>query len=127
MKYAVIKTGGKQYKVSEGDIVDVERLKAEKDDKIIFDSVLLLVSDDSVKIGKPFILSEKVEGKLLDNLKGDKIRVSKFKAKVRYRKSVGFRSSISRVKIEKISGTSEKKVVASKEKDTAKKTAKKKS
>lgn len=115
MKYAVIKTGGKQYKISEEDVVDVERLKAQKDDKVIFDKVLLLVSDDSIKIGKPFIEGEKVEGKLLDNLKGDKIRVSKFKAKVRYRKTIGFRSSISRVKIEKISGSKSKEAEKSKE------------
>ncbi len=114
MKYAVIKTGGKQYKISEEDVVDVERLKAQKDDKVIFDKVLLLVSDDSIKIGKPFIEGEKVEGKLLDNLKGDKIRVSKFKAKVRYRKTIGFRASISKVRIEKISDGKVKEAAKSK-------------
>lgn len=105
MKYAVIKTGGKQYKVSEEDIIDVERLNAEKDGKVVFDNVLLLVSETGVKVGRPFVTGEKVEGKLLDNLKGDKIRVSKFKAKVRYRRTTGFRASISRVKIEKIGGS----------------------
>lgn len=127
MNYAVIKTGGKQYKVSEGDIIDVDRLKAEKDTKVIFDQVLLLTLDDKVKIGKPFIEGVKVEGKLLDNLKGDKIRVSKFKAKVRYRKSVGFRASISRVLIEKIVLGKTSEAAKPKEKVVVKKTVKKKS
>nr|MBI5456046.1 50S ribosomal protein L21 [Candidatus Levybacteria bacterium] len=127
MKYAVIKTGGKQYKVSESDVIDVERLKSEKDEKVVFNEVLLLVSDDNIKIGKPFITGEKVEGKLLENVKGDKLRVSKFKAKVRYRKTIGFRASISRVQIDKISGTKEKEAILAKEKTTVKKTAKKKS
>lgn len=104
MKYAVIKTGGKQYKVSEGDILEVERLKAEKDQKVSFDNVLLLVSDSSVKIGKPFIAGEKVEGKLIDNIKGEKVRVAKFKSKVRFRRVTGFRASISKVLIEKVGG-----------------------
>ena len=102
MKYAVIKTGGKQYKVSEGDIIDIDRLKSEKDEKIIFDNVLLLVAEDDVKIGKPYLEGEKVEGKLLENLKGDKIRVSKFKAKVRYRRKQGHRQNKTLVKIESI-------------------------
>lgn len=127
MKYAVIKTGGKQYKVAEGDIIDIERLKAEKDEKVVFDQVLLLVSDDKIKIGKPFIEGEKVTGKLLENVKGDKIRVSKFKAKVRYRKTIGFRASISRVEIEKLPGSKEKEVIDVKEKVIVKKTPKKKS
>lgn len=127
MKYAVIKTGGKQYKVSEGDVIDVERLKAQVNEKVVFNEVLLLVSDDKIKIGKPFIVGEKVEGKLLENVKGVKIRVSKFKAKVRYRKTIGFRASISRVQIDKISGNKENKVILSKEKATVKTATKKKS
>ena len=108
MKYAVIKSGGKQYKVSEGDIIEVDRLPFEKDGKVLFDEVLLLVSDSGLKIGKPTLSNEKVEGKILDNIKGDKIRVSKFKSKVRYRRVTGFRASLSRVKIEKIGGSLEK-------------------
>ncbi len=127
MNYAVIKTGGKQYKVSEGDVIEIERLNSEKDDKVIFDKVLLLVSDDKIKIGKPFIEGEKVEGKLLENLKGDKIRVSKFKAKVRYRKTIGFRASVSKVRIEKLPYEKVKIAVKSKEKPVNKKSAGKKS
>ncbi len=121
MKYAIIQSGGKQYKVSEGDVIEVERLKQEKNEKVIFDNVLLLVSDSSVKIGKPFIVGEKVEGKLLDNIRGEKVRVSKYKSKVRYRRTTGFRASISKVQIEKVGGKEAK----SSEKPAAKKTLKK--
>lgn len=121
MNYAVIKTGGKQYKVSEGDVIEIERLNSEKDDKVIFDKVLLLVSDDKIKIGKPFIEGEKIEGRLLENLRADKIRVSKFKAKVRYRKTIGFRASVSKVRIEKIGGSKVEKPKAAKAKKVSKK------
>lgn len=100
MKYAVIKTGGKQYKVSQGDTIEVDKLALEKDGKVIFDEVLLMVDDEKVKIGKPF-LTDKVEGKILEHFKGDKVRVAKFKAKARYRKVNGFRASLTKVKIEK--------------------------
>jgi len=102
MNYAVIKTGGKQYRVSEGDILEVDRLKEEKNGKVVFDDVLLLVRDEVVAIGKPTISGEKVEAKVLDNIRGEKIRVSKFKSKVRYRKVTGFRASLSRIQIDKI-------------------------
>jgi len=123
MKYAVIKTGGKQYKVSEGDVIDIDRLNIEKDGKVLFDEVLLIVSDSGIKIGKPTIAGEKVEAKVVDNIKGDKIKVSKFKSKVRYRRVTGFRASLSRVQIDKIGFVKEKK--EPEEKVAVKKTAKK--
>lgn len=122
MKYAIIKTGGKQYKVAEGDIVEIDKLP-EKDGKVVFDEVLLLVTDSGVKIGKPTVLGEKVEGKVLGSFKGTKIRVSKFKSKVRYRRVMGFRASLTKVQIEKIGGTHEK----VEKKATVRKTAQKKS
>jgi large subunit ribosomal protein L21 len=102
MKYSVIKTGGKQYKVSEGDVIEVDRLLGEKDDKITFDEVLLTVSDAGTKIGDPFVKGAKAEGKLIEQLKGDKVRIAKFKSKVRFRRVTGFRASLSKVLIEKI-------------------------
>ena len=108
MKYAVIKTGGKQYKVSEGDTIEIDKLALEKDGKVVFDEVLLISEDEKVKIGKPF-LSDKVEGKILEHFKGDKLRVAKYKAKVRYRKVTGFRASLTKVKIEKIGTSKEEK------------------
>ena len=101
MKYAVIQSGGKQYRVSEGDVIEIDRLSLEKE-KVSFDNVLLLVSEGVIKIGKPFITGEKVQASLVENLKGDKIRVSKYKAKVRYRKTTGFRANLTKVKITKI-------------------------
>jgi large subunit ribosomal protein L21 len=102
MKYAVIATGGKQYKVSEGDVIEIDRLPQEKDNKITFEEVLLLVEDGTVKIGKPLVSGVKVIAKLITQMKGDKIRVSKYKSKVRYRRVTGFRASLSQVLIEKI-------------------------
>lgn len=103
MKYAVIKTGGKQYKVKEGDVVEVERLQILPNKDYSFKEVLLYVSDDSFKVGKPKLEGVKVTGKLLEHTKGEKIRVSKFKSKVRYRRTTGHRQSLSKVKIESIS------------------------
>ena len=106
MKYAIIQTGGKQYRVSEGDVLEVDRLKAEKNGKVVFNEVLLLVSEDNkAKFGKPFVSGESVEATLVENTRGEKIRVSKFKSKVRYRKVTGFRADLSKIKIEKIGGS----------------------
>jgi large subunit ribosomal protein L21 len=102
MKYAVIKSGGKQYKVSEGDIIEVDRLALKSEDKLVFDEVLLKVSDSGVKIGTPFLKGEKVEGKLIAEVLGEKIKVSKYKAKVRFRRTTGFRAKLTKVQIEKI-------------------------
>jgi large subunit ribosomal protein L21 len=109
MKYAVIKTGGKQYKVSEGDVIDVDRLVS-KDGKFDFTQVLLIVEDGKVKVGKPVVNGAKVETKVLGDFKGEKIRVSKFKSKVRYRRVSGFRAALTKVQIEKITEGSVKKV-----------------
>jgi large subunit ribosomal protein L21 len=109
MKYAVIKTGGKQYKVSEGDIIEIDRILGENG-KISFEEVLLLVNDGNVKVGKPFLTGEKVEGKILEDLRGKKVKVSRFKSKVRYRRTTGFRAALTKVQIEKIGGAKEKAV-----------------
>jgi len=102
MKYAVIQTGGKQYKVAEGDIITVERLPlAEKDDFVCTD-VLLYTSDDDVRIGMPLVEKVTVRGTVLAHLKGEKIRVGKYKAKARYRKVTGHRQSLSQVQINAI-------------------------
>lgn len=102
MKYAVIKTGGKQYRVSEGDIIEIDRLAAELDHQVEFDKILLFVADDTVKIGKPNLTDVSVKGKVLEQIKGKKIRVAKFKAKARYRRVTGFRSQLTSVKIDKV-------------------------
>ncbi len=107
MEYAVIKTGGKQYRVSKGAILEVDRLESEGKD-IVLSEVLLLSSEGKIRIGKPVLADVKVKATLLENLKGEKIRVAKFKAKAKYRRVMGFRPHISRLEIKDI--VSDKKV-----------------
>ena len=96
---AVIKTGGKQYLVKANDEIIIDKVNGDK--KKIFFEVLATLSEDSILIGNP-ILKEKAEGEITEELKGDKIRVAKFKSKVRYRKVKGFRPQLAKVKITKI-------------------------
>jgi large subunit ribosomal protein L21 len=96
--------------VSEGDIIEIDRISG-KNGKISFEEVLLLVSDGEVKVGKPVIKGEKVEGKILENIRGEKVRVSKFKSKVRYRRTTGFRAALTKVQIGKIGGVKTEKPV----------------
>lgn len=102
MQYVIIKTGGKQYRLSEGDVLELEKLPYEKDQEVIFGEVLLFVQDNDVKIGKPYLSGVSVKAKVLEQKKGEKIRVSKFRAKSRYRRVMGHRQLITKVKIEKI-------------------------
>ena len=108
MEYVVLETGGKQYRVEKGQILEVENLPEVKNGFISFDKVLLLVSNSDVKIGKPYLVSFAVRAKILESLKGKKIRVARFKAKSRYRRVRGHRQSLSRIQIEKIVESSKK-------------------
>lgn len=99
MNYAIIETGGKQYKTSVGDILEIDKLGINPGDSYEFEKVLLLCTDGSSDIGRPFVENVTVVGKILDNIKGPKIRVAKFKAKARYRKVRGFRQHLTRVQI----------------------------
>lgn len=110
MKYAVIKTGGKQYKVMEGQVIEVELLES-ADSTFVFEEVLLVVDGDDVKIGTPFVDSMKVYADVIADVKGDKIEVFKYKSKSRYRKHTGHRQKYTQVKI---NGIGAKKVTASK-------------
>ncbi|MFC1627409.1 50S ribosomal protein L21 [Patescibacteria group bacterium] len=102
MKFAIIKTGGKQYKVSEGDTLDIEKLEGKAKGKVSFDQVLLVADDKTTKIGKPLVKGAKVTGTIVDQFKGEKVRIAKFKAKSRYRKTMGHRQQLTKVKINKI-------------------------
>ncbi len=102
MQYAVIKSGGKQYKVSAGDTLTVDKIDLAGKRNFTFEDVLLFVNDGKVTIGKPSIKGAVVTAALVDQVKGDKIRVAKFKAKSRYRKVMGFRPQHTILKIEKI-------------------------
>lgn len=101
--YAIIKTGGKQYKVEEGKTISIEKLDAEVGAAVEFGDVLLL-SDADVKIGQPFVAGAKVTGTVLEQGKGTKIRIFKYKAKSNYRRRQGHRQPFTKVKIEKIEG-----------------------
>lgn len=101
--YAIIKTGGKQYCVEEGKVIAIEKLDVEAGAEVAFDEVLL-VSGDSVKIGQPTVAGAKVTGKVLEQGKGAKIRIFKYKAKSNYRRRQGHRQPFTKVQIEKIEG-----------------------
>jgi large subunit ribosomal protein L21 len=102
MKYSIIKTGGKQYKVSEKDTIFVDRLDLKENSQFTFPEVLLVRIDDKLYIGSPFVKEAKVIGKVQGETKGEKIRVSKFKAKVRYRRTTGFRPIYTKIIIDSI-------------------------
>ncbi len=101
--FAVIKTGGKQYKVKEGEKLDVEKLEIEDGKTVEFDA--MLVSDDKgkdVKVGTPTVSGAKVTAKVIETGKGKKVSVIKYKPKSRYRKNVGHRQPFTRIEIESI-------------------------
>ena len=100
--YAIIKTGGKQYKVAEGDVLLIEKLDAEVGAEVTFEEVLTVVDGDDVKVGKPFIEGAKVTGKVEAQGKGKKIRVFKYKAKSNYRRRQGHRQPFTKVTVTKI-------------------------
>lgn len=101
---AVIKTGGKQYKVSSGDIIKIEKIAAKEDDAVVFDQVLFISDTDgkNIEIGTPILANRSVEGKVLQQGRSRKVRVLKYKPKTRYRKVYGHRQHFSSVKITKI-------------------------
>jgi large subunit ribosomal protein L21 len=97
--YAIIKTGGKQYRVQEGDVLNVEKLDAEKDAEVVFDEVLAIVNDGEVTVGKPVVEGAKVTATVVEQGKADKILVFKYRAKSNYRKRAGHRQPFTTVKI----------------------------
>lgn len=101
-KFAVIKTGSKQYKVKQTDKLKVEKLKAEVGETVSFEEVLLVVDDGQVKVGQPLVPDAKVEAKVLEQGRGKKITVIKYKPKTRYRRKRGHRQPFTKVEILKI-------------------------
>jgi len=102
MKYAVVKIAGTQYFVEEGEEVLVNKLDGKEGEKVEFPEVMLLVDEKKVQIGQPILKKIKIVGKILKHLKGEKIKIAKFKAKTGYRRVKGFRPSLTSLKIEKI-------------------------
>ena len=101
--YAIIATGGKQYKVSEGDIITIEKLGVEAGEKVTFDQVLVVGGED-LKVGEPTVSGATVEASVIKEGRGKKVIVYKYKRKTGYHKKNGHRQSFTQVKIEKING-----------------------
>ena len=102
MMYAIIQTGGKQYRVTEGDVLNIEKLEAAEGEVVAFDRVLTVVSNGDVKIGTPVVAGAKVTAKVVAHGKDKKILVFKYKAKSNYRRRQGHRQPFTKVEISKI-------------------------
>ncbi|MEA3325869.1 MAG: 50S ribosomal protein L21 [Chloroflexota bacterium] len=102
MQFVIVEQGGKQYRASEGDTIEVDRLPNEVGEAVTLENVLLSVDAEDVKIGTPFIKGAKVQAKVLDHFKGRKILVLKYRPKQRYRVKSGHRQQYTRLLIESI-------------------------
>lgn len=100
--YAVINTGGKQYRVKEGDVLDVEKLGVDEGGTVIFDRVLLIEDDGKVLIGTPALPGAAVKAEVVSNFKGDKVLIFKKKRRKQYRRTKGHRQQLAKVLIVKI-------------------------
>jgi len=103
MSYAIIQTGGKQYRVSEGDVLSVEKLATETGKEAVFNDVLLVVNGDKVNLGAPLVSGASVKAEVVDQYKDDKVIAFKFKRRKGYHRTVGHRRQLTELKITKIS------------------------
>ena len=101
--YAVIKTGGKQYKVSKGDLLSVEKLEGGAGAEVVFNEILMVSGGDDIRIGTPYVEGAKVVGEILNEIKGPKITVFKMKRRKGFRKKTGHRQTLTNLKIKDIS------------------------
>jgi large subunit ribosomal protein L21 len=99
--YAIVQTGGKQYKVSAGQLLDVELLPQEAGDQVELDQVLMVVDGDDVTVGTPVVDGATVKATVTDQVKGDKVRIFKYSGK-RYRRRLGHRQPYTRLRIDEI-------------------------
>ena len=102
--YAVIKTGGKQYRVSEGDILKVEKLDAEQGSTVDFEEVLMVADGEDIKIGAPLVEGSKVSATIEEHGRGKKIEIIKFKRRKHHMKRMGHRQAYTKLKITGITG-----------------------
>lgn len=100
--YAIIATGGKQYKVSEGKAVKIEKLKSDIGSQVEFDQVLMLVDGEKVEVGAPYIEGAKVIGEVVEQGRGEKIDIIKFRRRKHYMRHQGHRQDFTEVKINTI-------------------------
>jgi large subunit ribosomal protein L21 len=97
--YAVVKTGGKQYRVSAGEKLRIEQIPAEVGQQIVLDQVLAIVDGDAFKVGTPILSGAQVTAKVLGHGRGDKVRIFKLKRRKHYRKSQGHRQNYTEIEI----------------------------
>lgn len=102
MMYAIVETGGKQYRMSPGQTFVVEKLEGQAGEEVVFDRVLALVDNGETEVGRPFLTSVQVKARILDHGKGKKIIVFKYKPKKNYRRKKGHRQPFTRVRVEEI-------------------------
>ncbi len=107
--YAIVETGGKQYQVEEGRYLDVELLDGEKDSKVVFDKIVMVVNGKKSKVGQPYVAGASAEGTIMLHDKSKKVIVFKQRPKKGYRKKQGHRQGFTRVMINKIRTTATKK------------------
>ena len=107
--YAIVETGGKQYQVEEGRYLDVELLDGEKDSKVVFDKVVMIVNGKKSKVGQPYVAGASAEGTIVKHDKEKKIIVYKQRPKKGYRRKQGHRQGVTRVMISKIRTSAQKK------------------
>ncbi len=100
--YAVVETGGKQYKVSEGDTVMIERIQAEVGETITLDRVLMVASESEIQVGQPFLDTARVTAEVVGHIRGPKLIVFKYRPKKRYRRKLGHRQELTRLRIGEI-------------------------
>ena len=103
MTHAIFETGGKQYRVKEGDVIFIEKLDADAEDKVKFGNVLAVLGDDSSNVGAPYVDGAAVEASVVKNGKSKKIIVYKMRPKKGYRRKQGHRQPYTKVQIDKIS------------------------
>lgn len=107
--FAIVETGGKQYQVEEGRFLDVELLEGDKDSKIVFDKVVMIVNGKKSKVGQPYVAGASAEGTIVKHDRAKKIIVYKQRPKKGYRKKQGHRQGFTRVMISKIRTSAQKK------------------
>jgi large subunit ribosomal protein L21 len=100
--YAVIKTGGKQHRVTEGQFLKVEKLPLKEGDKVDFDQVLMVAKDDEVKVGAPYVANSKVTASVVEQGRGKKLRILKFRRRKNSRRQRGHRQDFTAIKIDSI-------------------------
>ncbi|MFZ0565184.1 MAG: 50S ribosomal protein L21 [Chlamydiales bacterium] len=103
-EYAIIKSGGKQYRVEKGDVIDVELLSGEQGAEVSFQEVLFLYDGDKIKVGSPALDDVIIRGEIVDSVRGPKVVAYKYKRRKNYRRKVGHRQHYTRVKITEFAG-----------------------